>query len=93
MYILKRLHGVSVVQTLSRLNRICPPYDKKTFVLDFANTYEEIEKAFSTYFTTTILSNTVTPAYVYDIYRRLMGYYVIDEDDVTKVVELLYNKD
>ncbi|MDD6841750.1 MAG: DEAD/DEAH box helicase family protein [Spirochaetales bacterium] len=93
MYILKRLHGVSVVQTLSRLNRICPPYDKKTFVLDFANTYEEIEKAFSTYFTTTILSNTVTPASVYDIYRRLMGYYVIDEDDVTKFVELLYNKD
>ena len=71
MYILKKLHGVSVVQTLSRLNRICPPYDKKTFVLDFANTYEDIEKAFSTYFTTTILSNTVTPSSVYDIYRRI----------------------
>lgn len=93
MYILKKLHGVSVVQTLSRLNRICPPYDKKTFVLDFANTYEDIEKAFSTYFTTTILSNTVTPSSVYDIYRRLMGYYVIDEDDVSKFVDLLYKKD
>ena len=93
MYILKKLHGVSVVQTLSRLNRICPPYDKKTFILDFANKYEDIEKAFSTYFTTTILSNTVTPASVYDIYRRLMGYYVIDEDDVTKFVDLLYKKD
>ena len=54
-------------QTLSRLNRICPPYDKKTFVLDFANTYEDIEKAFSTYFTTTILSNAVTPSSVYVI--------------------------
>lgn len=93
MYILKKLHGVSVVQTLSRLNRICPPYDKKTFILDFANKYQDIEKAFSTYFTTTILSNTVTPASVYDIYRRLMGYYVIDEDDVTKFVDLLYKKD
>ena len=93
MYILKKLHGVSVVQTLSRLNRICPPYDKKTFVLDFANTYEDIEKAFSTYFTTTILSNTVTPSSVYDIYRRLMGYYVIDEDDVSKFVDLLYKND
>ena len=80
-------------QTLSRLNRICPPYDKKTFVLDFANTYEDIEKAFFTYFTTTILSNTVTPSSVYDIYRRLMGYYVIDEDDVSKFVDLLYKKD
>lgn len=93
MYILKKLHGVSVVQTLSRLNRICPPYDKKTFVLDFANSYEEIEKAFSTYFTTTILSNTVTPASVYDIYRRLMGYYVIEEDVVEKFATLLYKED
>ena len=32
MYILKKLRGVNAVQTLSRLNRICPPYDKKTFI-------------------------------------------------------------
>ena len=31
---------LSAVQTLSRLNRICPPFEKKTFVLDFVNTYE-----------------------------------------------------
>lgn len=37
MYILKKLSGVNAVQTLSRLNRICPPYDKKTFILDFVN--------------------------------------------------------
>lgn len=35
MYVDKRLRGVNAVQTLSRLNRICAPYDKKTFVLDF----------------------------------------------------------
>ena len=34
MYIMKKLKGVSAVQTLSRLNRICPPYDKKTSILD-----------------------------------------------------------
>lgn len=34
MYILKKLKGVNAVQTLLRLNRICPPYDKKTFILD-----------------------------------------------------------
>ena len=33
MYVLKKLRGVNAVQTLSRLNRICPPYDKKTFPL------------------------------------------------------------
>ena len=41
MYVLKKLKGVNAVQTLSRLNRICPPFDKKVFVLDFANTYED----------------------------------------------------
>lgn len=43
MYVLKKLRGVNAVQTLSRLNRICPPYDKKTFVLDFVNSYEDME--------------------------------------------------
>ena len=45
MYILKKLKGVNAVQTLSRLNRICAPYDKKTFVLDFVNSYEDIKSA------------------------------------------------
>ena len=92
MYILKKLHGVSVVQTLSRLNRICPPYNKKTFVLDFANSYEEVEKAFSTYYTTTILSNTVTPAAVHDIYLRLMGHNFVNVIDIETFVNLLYKK-
>ena len=38
MYVLKKLRGVNAVQTLSRLNRICPPFEKKTFILDFVNT-------------------------------------------------------
>ena len=39
MYVLKKLKGVNAVQTLSRLNCICVPYDKKIFVLDFVNSY------------------------------------------------------
>ncbi len=67
MYILKKLRGVNAVQTLSRLNRICPPYDKKTFILDFVNNYEDIQAAFSKYYTTTLLSNSVTPSAIYDL--------------------------
>lgn len=37
MYVDKKLRGVSSVQTLSRLNRIFRPYDKRTFILDFKN--------------------------------------------------------
>ncbi len=90
MYVLKKQKGVSAVQTLSRLNRICPPFEKKTFVLDFVNTYEEITDAFSTYYTTTLLSNSVTPTAIYDIEAKIDAYTVIDPDDVEKVNELLY---
>ena len=61
MYVMKKLTGVNAVQTLSRLNRIYPPYEKKTFILDFVNTYEDMEEAFKPYFTTTLLSKSVTP--------------------------------
>lgn len=46
MYVDKRLSGgVAAVQTLSRLNRTAPGKDQ-TFVLDFANSSEEIVEAF-----------------------------------------------
>lgn len=92
MYVLKKLKGVSAVQTLSRLNRICPPFEKKTFVLDFVNTYEEIKDAFAPYFTTTLLSNSVTPTAIYDLEAQIDAYTVLDPDDIEKANELLYKK-
>lgn len=90
MYILKKLKGVNAVQTLSRLNRICPPYDKKTFILDFVNEYEDIEAAFSKYYTTTLLSNSVTPSAIYDIEAKIDGYTVIEPMDIDDANEVLY---
>jgi len=90
MYVMKTLKGVAAVQTLSRLNRICPPYEKKTFVLDFVNEYEDIKSAFAPYYTSTLLSNSVTPTAIYDIEARIDAYTIIDPDDVEKVNELLY---
>ena len=92
MYILKKLHGVATVQTLSRLNRICPPYEKHTFVLDFANEYDDVIRDFAKYYTTTLLSNSVTPASIYDIEAKLDGFYVISPDDVEKFNNLLYKE-
>ena len=89
MYILKKLSGISTVQTLSRLNRICPPYDKKTFILDFVNDYDSIIRDFATYYTTTVLSNSVTPSAIYDIEAKLDGYYVVDPMDIDKFNELI----
>ncbi len=90
MYILKKLHGVTAVQTLSRLNRICPPYEKKTFVLDFANDYEDITKAFSKYYTKTMLSNSITPTAIYDSIAKIEGYFFLDPADVEAFNTLLY---
>ena len=73
MYVLKKLRSVNAVQTLSRLNRICPPFDKKTFILDFVNKYEDIVAAFKPYYTTTLLGNSVTPSAVYDLEAKLDG--------------------
>lgn len=93
MYILKKLNGVNAVQTLSRLNRICPPYDKKTFILDFINDYEDIQAAFSKYYTTTLLSNSVTPSAIYDLEAKVDGYTVIDPLDIEDANDILYKTD
>ena len=92
MYVLKKLKGVSAVQTLSRLNRICPPFEKKTFVLDFVNSYEDIKGAFAPYYTTTLLSNSVTPTAIYDLEAQIDAYTVLDPDDIEKANELLYKE-
>ena len=87
MYVMKKLRDVEAVQTLSRLNRMLP--GKRTIVLDFVNTCEDMEQAFSRYYTTTILSNTVTVSQLIEIETRLDGYDVIDGDDVDKYAEIV----
>lgn len=92
MYILKKLRGVNAVQTLSRLNRICAPYDKKTFVLDFVNSYEDIKTAFAPYYTTTLLSNSVTPSAIYDLEAKIDAYALFDPADIESANEILHAK-
>lgn len=89
MYVLKTLKKVAAVQTLSRLNRICPPYRKKTFVLDFCNTYEDIKKQFAKYYTATILENSITPSDIYKIETKLATFGVLDDYDIENFAELI----
>lgn len=90
MYIIKKLRGVNAVQTLSRLNRPCKPFDKKTFILDFVNTCADMEKAFERYYTATILTNTVTVKQLRELEARVDGYDVLDEDDIEKMSAIIY---
>lgn len=90
MYVDKRLRGVSAVQTLSRLNRICPPYDKTTFVLDFKNSYDDIKKAFEPYYKDTILFETISPSDIRDLDREIDRYEFLDADDIDEFNKYLY---
>lgn len=71
MYVDKKLAGVQAVQTLSRLNRAKKPYKRDTFVLDFFNTAEDIQEAFSPYYTATILSEETNPNKLNDLVDEL----------------------
>lgn len=90
MYVDKKLRGTAAVQTLSRLNRICPPYDKTTFILDFKNEYEDIQKAFEPFYKDTILFETVSPSDIRDLDRDIEGYEVLDADEIEEFNKYLY---
>ncbi|MDE7260511.1 MAG: DEAD/DEAH box helicase family protein, partial [Oscillospiraceae bacterium] len=73
MFVDKKLSGVKAVQTLSRLNRTAKG-KQDTFVLDFVNSADEIQKAFEPYYEETILEEETDPNVVYDIKNTLDEY-------------------
>ena len=87
MYVDKPLSDIAAVQSLSRLNRAAPGKDE-VYVLDFANKAETIEKAFSRFYRTTILSGETGPNKLYDLISLMEDYQVYDHSDVEKVVDL-----
>lgn len=92
MYVLKKLKGVNAVQTYSRLNRICPPYDKKTFILDFVNKYADVQASFAPFYTTTLLSGNMNPKHIYDLEANLDAFMVLDPLDIQNFNDLLFKK-
>ena len=81
MYVDKKLGGVNAVQTLSRLNR-SHPAKTDTFVLDFANTIEDIEKAFKPYFQSTILGEATDPNKLFDLKDALDNFQVYNRSQI-----------
>ena len=86
MYVDKTLSGVKAVQTLSRLNR-AHPQKKDTFVLDFMNDTEAIQKAFEPYYRTTVLSEATDPNKLHDLKADLDGHQVYSQADIDTIVE------
>jgi type I restriction enzyme R subunit len=87
MYVDKPLAGVKAVQTLSRLNRTHPG-KTDTFVLDFANTSEDIVAAFEPFYEQSTALPT-DPNILYTWQRDLLDAGVIDPGEMTKAVEAI----
>ena len=85
MYVDKTLCDIKAVQTLSRLNR-SHPQKHDTFVLDFANKPEDIAKAFSTYYKTTILSGETDPNKLHDLVSTMERHQVYTARNVELLV-------
>lgn len=90
MYVDKKLRGVSAVQTLSRLNRIFRPYDKRTFILDFKNKAEGILKAFAPFYEETELFDTISPSDIRRLEEEIEFYNILTENDIYEFNDLLY---
>ncbi|HVT63692.1 MAG TPA: type I restriction endonuclease [Mycobacteriales bacterium] len=84
MYVDKKLEGVKAVQTLSRLNRTHAG-KSDTFVLDFANTAEDIQKAFKPFYDVTVTEPT-DPNLLYNAAQQIDDFQVIDESDRAALV-------
>lgn len=86
MYVDKALSSVKAVQTLSRLNR-AHPAKSDTFVLDFFNDADDIERAFQPFYRTTVLSGESDPNKLHDLQAQLDEAGVYREEQVTAFVD------
>ena len=89
MYVVKKLAGVQAVQTLSRLNRITPG-KKRTFVLDFVNTEQEIHKAFKPYYESTAIGEQVDPQKLSALQHKLLAPAIFTHADVDAFAQVWY---
>lgn len=89
MYVDKKLSGVKAVQTLSRLNRICPGKED-TFILDFVNKAEDIQEAFKPYYQATFVEEVTEPNLLYDIETILNAYGVYLKEELDKFAYIYF---
>lgn len=92
MFVDKKLTGVKAVQTLSRLNRTMKGKED-TFVLDFVNEAEEMQKSFQPYYEATILEQETDPNVIYDLKNGLDAFQIYQPSEVEHFAETYYGND
>ena len=91
MYVDKKLHGVKAVQTLSRINRMHPG-KTDTFVLDFVNSAEDIQKSFQDYYISTGITEETDPNIVYDLYHFLASYHLWTDKEIEGFAKVFFTE-
>jgi type I restriction enzyme R subunit len=89
MYIDKKLAGVHAVQTLSRINRIYPGKED-TFILDFVNEPEEIQKAFQPFYEGTTIEKEPDPNKLYDFKTKLDSFQITLDKDIENFASIFF---
>ncbi len=91
MYVDKKLSGVKAVQTLSRLNRTYKGKED-TFVLDFVNDAEDIQKSFQPYYEATILEKETDPDIIYKLKNKLDDYKMYLSLEIKEFAKVYFSK-
>jgi type I restriction enzyme, R subunit len=91
MYVDKALGGVATVQTLSRLNRMAKG-KQDTFIIDFVNEHESIQKDFQNYYQSTILDKGTDKQKLYNLKYEIEKADVFSSDQVTQFIDLFFRK-
>nr|MBA3738986.1 type I restriction endonuclease subunit R [Actinomycetota bacterium] len=91
MFVDKKLEFVNAVQTLSRLNRIHAEKED-TFVLDFVNDAEQIQRSFAPYYDASVAVPT-DPNELSDAWREVDRFGVIRPEDVEAFARAYFGAD
>ena len=89
MFVDKKLGGVKAVQTLSRLNRICPGKED-TFILDFVNSAEDIKKSFEPYYKAADIEENTDANIVYDIKQKLDEFRIYWDTEIKNFADVFF---
>lgn len=91
MYVDKALGGVATVQTLSRLNRTTKG-KQDTFVIDFVNKQEDIQRDFQNYYQSTLLDQATDKQKLYNLKYEIEKADVFSSEDVNYFIEMFVRK-
>jgi type I restriction enzyme R subunit len=92
MYVDKALGGVATVQTLSRLNRKAKDDKQDTFIIDFVNDIEAIQKDFQNYYQTTTLGEATDSQKLYNLKYEIENADIFTHDNVSYFIEMFVRK-